>query len=60
MNMQKPERKKILRSKISYARWKKAMTEKGLKENVKKTNAFCAGERTVAMEPSKFPCSLGM
>ena len=40
---------------MRYARWKKAMTEKGLKVNVKKTKAFCTGKRTVAMEiPSSF------
>ena len=37
---------------------KKATTEKGLKVNVKKTKAFCTGERTVAMETSKLPCSV--
>ena len=40
------------------ARWKKAVTEKALKLNVRKTKAFCTGERTVAMETSKFPCSV--
>ena len=44
---------------IRYARWKKAMTEKGLKVDVKKTKVFfCTGERTVAMKTLKIPCSV--
>ena len=34
------------------------MTEKDLKGNVKKTKAFCTGERTEVTETSKFPCSV--
>ena len=40
-----------------HARIKKAILEKGLKVNVKKTKAFCTRKRTVAMKTSKFPCS---
>ena len=36
---------------------KKTILEKGLKVNVKKTKAFCTGERTKAMKTFKFPCS---
>ena len=43
---------------MRYAQWKKATTEKGMKVNVKKTMAFCTDERTVAMETSKFSCSV--
>ena len=40
-----------------YTRWKKAITEKSLKVNVKKTKVFRTGEKTGAMETSKFSCS---
>ena len=36
----------------------KSYDEKSLKVNVKKTKAFCTGKKTVAMETSKFPCSV--
>ena len=34
------------------------MTEKGLKVNVNKVKAFCNGEKTVAMETSRFLSSV--
>ena len=43
---------------IRYKRWKKPKSEKDLKVNVKKTNAFCTSKRTVAIETSEFPCSV--
>ena len=38
-----------------YAQWKKAMTKKGLKVNVKKMKASCTGKRNVAIEASTIP-----
>ena len=41
-----------------YARWKKALEEKGLKVNVGKTKAFVAGERVVTTVAAKDPCTI--
>ena len=43
---------------IRYARSKKAMTEKDLTPNVKKTKTFCTNKGTVAIEISKLSWSV--
>ena len=49
---------------IAGRKWKrdkddeKKLLQKSLKANLKKLKTFCAGERTISKETSKFPCSV--
>jgi len=39
-----------------YSKWKKVLSEKGMKVNVKKTKAFCTSKRFTRVYSYKFPC----